>query len=60
MRYELGFHPDALAEWRKLDATVSEQFKKRLVERLQRPRGRPLSTQLRLKFAVVRGLEQPP
>ena len=38
MRYELSFHPDALAEWRKLDATVSEQFKKKLAERLQRPR----------------------
>ena len=38
MRYELSFHPDALAEWRKLDATVSEQFNKKLAERLQRPR----------------------
>ena len=38
MRYELSFHPDALAEWRKLDATVSEQFKKKLAGRLQRPR----------------------
>ena len=37
MIYELNFHPDALAEWRKLDATVSEQFKKKLVERLQHP-----------------------
>lgn len=37
MSYELNFHPDALAEWRKLDATVSEQFKKKLVERLQHP-----------------------
>ena len=38
MSYKLAFHPDALTEWRKLDATVSEQFKKKLVERLQRPR----------------------
>ena len=38
MSYELRFHPDALAEWRKLDATVSEQFKKKLAERLQQPR----------------------
>ena len=38
MSYKLGFHPDALAEWRKLDATVSEQFKKKLAERLQHPR----------------------
>jgi mRNA interferase RelE/StbE len=38
MSYKLAFHPDALAEWRKLDATVSEQFKKKLAERLQNPR----------------------
>ena len=38
MSYKLIFHPDALAEWRKLDATVSEQFKKKLAERLQNPR----------------------
>ena len=37
MSYELRFHPDALAEWRKLDATASEQFKKKLAERLQQP-----------------------
>ena len=38
MSYKLSFHPDALVEWRKLDATVSEQFKKKLAERLQHPR----------------------
>ena len=38
MSYELAFHPDALLEWRKLDATVREQFKKKLAERLQHPR----------------------
>jgi mRNA interferase RelE/StbE len=38
MSYELSFHPDALAEWRKLDATVSGQFKKKLIERLRHPR----------------------
>ncbi len=37
MNYKLSFHPDALTEWRKLDATVSEQFKKKLADRLQRP-----------------------
>ena len=37
MSYELAFHPDALVEWRKLDATVREQFKKKLAERLQHP-----------------------
>ena len=40
MSYKLAFHPDALVEWRKLDATVSEQFKKKLDERLQHPRVR--------------------
>jgi len=38
MIYKLSFHPDALVEWRKLDATVSVQFKKKLAERLQHPR----------------------
>ena len=38
MSYELAFHPDALLEWRKLDTTVREQFKKKLAERLQHPR----------------------
>lgn len=38
MNYKLSFHPDALVEWRKLDTTVSEQFKKKLTERLLHPR----------------------
>ena len=38
MSYELRFHPDARKEWNKLDATVREQFKKKLKERLQAPR----------------------
>ena len=38
MSYELSFHPDALAEWKKLDASVREIFKKKLAERLQNPR----------------------
>lgn len=38
MSYKLDFHPDALTEWRKLDKTISEQFKKKLAERLQNPR----------------------
>lgn len=38
MSYELGFHPDALEEWRKLDTSVREVFKKKLVERLLNPR----------------------
>jgi len=38
MSYELNFHPDALDEWRKLDRSVREQFKKKLAERLEDPR----------------------
>ena len=37
MSYELNFHPDALDEWRKLDKSVREQFKKKLAERLENP-----------------------
>ena len=37
MNYELGFHPDALSEWRKLDPPLREQFKKKLAERLEHP-----------------------
>ena len=38
MSYKLGYHPDALTEWRKLDETVKAQFKKKLAERLLHPR----------------------
>ncbi len=38
MIYELGFHPDALSEWRKLDPSLREVFKKKLAERLVNPR----------------------
>jgi len=38
MTFDLAFHPDAVKEWNKLDATVREQFKKKLKERLQEPR----------------------
>ena len=38
MTYELEFDPRALKEWRKLGATVREQFKKKLGEVLQQPR----------------------
>jgi mRNA interferase RelE/StbE len=37
MSYDLNFHPDALDEWRKLDKSVREQFKKKLAERLENP-----------------------
>jgi len=38
MTYELGFVDEALAEWRKLDGSIREQFKKKLAERLDSPR----------------------
>jgi mRNA interferase RelE/StbE len=38
MSYELSFHPDAWAEWKKLDGSVREIFKKKLAERLHNPR----------------------
>lgn len=38
MTYELGFVYEALAEWRKLDGSIREQFKKKLAERLVAPR----------------------
>ena len=38
MSYELGFLEEALDEWRKLDGSIREQFKKKLAERLDNPR----------------------
>jgi len=38
MSYELAFKKSALKEWRKLDRSVREQFKKKLAERLDLPR----------------------
>lgn len=38
MTYKLRFQELALIEWEKLDATIRERFKKKLVERLQNPR----------------------
>jgi mRNA interferase RelE/StbE len=38
MTYELGFLEPALKEWRKLDDQTREQFRKKLVERLENPR----------------------
>lgn len=37
--YELAIHDDAMAEWRKLDVSVKQRFKKKLAsERLIQPR----------------------
>ena len=38
MSYSLQFHELALKEWKKLDASIREQFKKKLAERLENPR----------------------
>lgn len=38
MTFKLVFHENADIEWRKLDRTVVEQFKKKLKERLESPR----------------------
>jgi mRNA interferase RelE/StbE len=35
--YELHFHKDALAEWKKLDASFRERLKKKLARRLVNP-----------------------
>ncbi len=37
MSYKLRFHELALKEWHKLDGTLQEQFKRKLVERLEHP-----------------------
>lgn len=37
MTYSLSFKAEALKEWEKLGATVREQFKKKLAERLDAP-----------------------
>ncbi len=38
MIYKLEFLQSALKEWKKLDAGLKEQFKKKLAERLKSPR----------------------
>ena len=38
MSYRLVFKAEAKKEWDKLDTTIREQFKKKLVERLEVPR----------------------
>jgi len=40
MSLELALHPEALREWHKLDATVRDQFKKKLAERHSKPTSR--------------------
>ena len=37
MTYKLDFYEEAYKEWKKLDATIREQFKSKLIERLENP-----------------------
>ncbi len=37
MSYKLRFLPSALKEWKKLDQSIKQQFKKKLEERLTNP-----------------------
>ena len=61
MSYELAFLEEALKEWQKLDATVREQFKSKLAERLRNPRvpasrlsGHPDRYKIKLRSAGYR------
>ena len=38
MTFKLRFHTLALKEWRALDSSIREPFKKKLAERLENPR----------------------
>jgi mRNA interferase RelE/StbE len=38
MTFNLRFHELALAEWKRLDGSIKEQFKKKIAERLEHPR----------------------
>lgn len=38
MTYKLDFKKSALKEWKKLGSTLQQQFKKKLIERLEKPR----------------------
>ncbi len=38
MTFKLRFHALALKEWRALDSSIREPFKKKLAERLENPR----------------------
>jgi mRNA interferase RelE/StbE len=61
MSYNLEFKVSALKEWKKLDGGIREQFKKKLAERLERPRvesarlsGMPDCYKIKLKNAGYR------
>lgn len=61
MTYSLAFRESALKEWKRLDPPIREQFKKKLAERLERPRvesarlsGMPDCYKIKLKSAGYR------
>ncbi|MFH1873447.1 MAG: type II toxin-antitoxin system RelE/ParE family toxin [Pseudomonadota bacterium] len=61
MSYELAFLEEALKEWQKLDASIREQFKTKLAERLQNPQvpasrlsGHPDRYKIKLRSAGFR------
>ena len=61
MRYELGFVDAALKEWKKLDRVVHDQFRAKLLERLDHPRvpasklhGHPDRYKIKLRSAGYR------
>ncbi len=61
MTYSLEFKESALKEWRKLDSTIREQFKRKLAERIENPRiessklsGMPDCYKIKLKSAGYR------
>lgn len=61
MTYKLEFLPSALKEWNKLGATLRNQFKKKLAERLSSPRvagdalrGMPEHYKIKLRSAGYR------
>lgn len=61
MSYNLAFRESALKEWKKLDPPIRKQFKKKLAERLERPRvesarlsGMPDCYKIKLKSAGYR------
>jgi len=65
MSYSLEFKVSAMKEWKKLDGGIREQFKKKLAERLERPRvesarlsGMPDCYKIKLKNAGYRMVYQ--
>ncbi len=65
MSYSLEFKVSAMKEWKKLDGGIREQFKKKLAERLERPRvesarlsGMPDCYKIKLKHAGYRMVYQ--